>query len=301
MTVNGLRVHSITERMRRCPVLDTVDDVFTHERLKVREWKGEPAREVTPKRDGWWLNCFQQPRDSGNGLCVFGRTIKPEKELSHFLEVYDWYRLLADSLPPLSSVVGELWVPGERASAVVTHMHVQSRDLRFMPFAVPRWNSRDCALESTVWRDDVLVGLGLEPPPHVERMNEGPTELMMLAHHWDAEGVVLKDKNYAGWYKLKEERTADLVCTAVKMGDTDGKYIGQCGSLHGSWYDAEGRLVEVACVSGMDDVTRAEITQADVGRCFECAFQYVGAGGRLRHPRFIRWRDDKPAKECVQP
>lgn len=142
----------------------------------------------------------------------------------------------------------------------------------------------------------------------------------------DIEGLVIKEDHYRGWYKWKASSTVDLVVTSISPGQ--GKYSGQAGALVGSvWatstscktcppielcrvFSAEGatcpicfaplslELVEVANVSGMDDTTRANISESDIGRVFECEYQYVGAGGRLRHPRFKRWRDDKPAKEC---
>jgi len=31
----------------------------------------------------------------------------------------------------------------------------------------------------------------------------------------------------------------------------------------------------------------------------EVSYQYVGDKGRLRHPNFVRWREDKPAAECT--
>jgi ATP-dependent DNA ligase len=129
---------------------------------------------------------------------------------------------------------------------------------------------------------------------------ESRQELLRAARYWDAEGVVLKVGHREGWFKVKEVRTADLVCTGVKPGRADGKFIGEAGSVEGSAW-REGHLVALGWFSGMCDGEREDIDGSCVGRVFEVEYQYVGAGGRMRHPRFVRWRDDKPAAECAVP
>lgn len=279
-------------------MLDSMSGVWCHERLKIREWRGEAVIEIQPKRDGWYLGLYQQPPETGNGLCAFGRKYEAHLELSHMLERQPWYRRIESVLPPLSSVVGEMWVMGEPASSVITHMKSGSRDLRFTPFAVPRWAGEDWAKRTVGDGIHRIREIGLEPMPTLPYMGESREELMTAARHWDAEGVVLKSHNFSGWHKVKEERTIDAVVTAIKPGRPDGKYIGECGSMHVSLL-RNGKLEEVACISGMDDALRASVSSADVTRVCEVKYQYVAAGGRLRHPRFLRWRPDKPLEECT--
>lgn len=129
------------------------------------------------------------------------------------------------------------------------------------------------------------------------------------------EGYVLKDHPLSGWWKFKPGRTLDAVVTGIKPGE--GKYLGQCGALAVSLYAAcicpaggphdkacpvcipGSDLQEIALVSGMDDLTRSQIDSTDIGRVIEVEYQLVGDGGRLRHPRFLRWREDKLATECT--
>lgn len=121
-------------------------------------------------------------------------------------------------------------------------------------------------------------------------------------------------KGYEGWiiwrdslssyhmpllWKLKLEYTYDLVATGITPAKA-GKYHGGCGSLRGSWY-RDGELIEVATCSGMNDETRAAITESDMGRAFEVTCKGFGSRGRLRHPQFERWRDDKPNEDCLAP
>src|SRR5690606_14492263 len=124
---------------------------------------------------------------------------------------------------------------------------------------------------------------------------------LFSTRYGDCEGVVLKDANLFNWYKWKPVKTIDVVITDFTEGD--GKYLGYIGSLKVSVYDERGSLIEIANVSGMTDLERDEITDLAtngglLGRVCEVKYQYVGSGGRLRHPRFKCWREDKPAGEC---
>ena len=140
----------------------------------------------------------------------------------------------------------------------------------------------------------------------------------------DVEGIVLKASHFSGWFKYKASRTVDLVVIGLKEGQ--GKNMGMYGSLHGGVLRYDGycpaclewrgnirglcpkcnahldqveHMVEVASVGGMDNETLEQLGDDDVGRVFECEYQYLGSGNKLRHPRFKRWRDDKPATECT--
>lgn len=122
-------------------------------------------------------------------------------------------------------------------------------------------------------------------------------KLMAEARTRKFEGWVIKEKSVSIlWWKLKLEETVDLVVTGFRPGR--GKYTGKVGAILGSIH-SDGKLTEMAAVSGMDDTLRFSITEADMGRVMEVEFQCWASKGRLRHPRFKRWRDDKPAEECV--
>lgn len=132
-----------------------------------------------------------------------------------------------------------------------------------------------------------------------------------------AEGVMLKDMSQPygkGWTKVKREAHYDVIITgyeaarekSMKKGDdeeTDTKYhrLGWIGKVLFSQY-VDGRLVEFGKASGFDDATRKEISEnkeAFLGRVFEVAAQERFPSGKLRHPRFKRFRPDKPAPECI--
>ena len=66
-------------------------------------------------------------------------------------------------------------------------------------------------------------------------------------------------------------------------------------------YD-DGKLVEVGKCSGVTDEQRgifAANPDAYLGKVIEIAGQEISSHGRIRFPRFVRFRDDKPVEECL--
>lgn len=208
-------------------------------------------------------------------------------------ERYPWAEHF-DRMPDKSSLDGELHIPKCTASIVKTALKEANPLLVFQPFAVPWWDGNNLALESVHRAADVALAAGFSFVPYAELRDDWTVQqLLETAQADDLEGFVLKKVNYGSWYKIKCERTIDLIVTGIQPGK--GKYIGQCGALIVSTVEGH----EVAAVSGMTDAQRVQITEADIGRIVEVRYQCVGTQGRLRHPRFVRWRDnDKQRERC---
>lgn len=140
------------------------------------------------------------------------------------------------------------------------------------------------------------------------------------------EGVVLKhmDHRYGDerlWVKVKRESSADVVVMGFeaakeatkKKGSkekTEAKYAGLVGAILCGQFPspaparAEGlrELVQVARVSGFDDVLRAQMTEKPnkfLGLVLKIKHNGREPTGRFRHPRFGEWRPDKNPKDCV--
>lgn len=125
------------------------------------------------------------------------------------------------------------------------------------------------------------------------------------------EGMMLKrraatyaQKRSSDLLKVKVEHTLDAVVIGYKDGE--GKYSDTIGAIEFGLYDATGALVHAGFCSGMDDATRYEIgrnREALIGSVIEVKhFGLVTEADLdgLRHPNFIRFRDDKPAIECTR-
>ncbi len=120
------------------------------------------------------------------------------------------------------------------------------------------------------------------------------------------EGVILK--NICGlytegdrskdWIKVKKIQTYDGVILDAYEGT--GKYKNNLGSLSIGQY-IKGKLVEVATVSGMNDIQRQDFWDNCLkyqGVCIEFEAQQK-TKNRYRHPRFVRLRPDKSLKDCI--
>jgi bifunctional non-homologous end joining protein LigD len=121
------------------------------------------------------------------------------------------------------------------------------------------------------------------------------------------EGAMIKDASlsYAkgkrghGWFKIKASTTIDTVVTELPV-DGKGQYQGQVGRMVVSQYQ-DGELVERAKVNPPSQEERLEMTNNPdkyLGRVVEVKHYGVLKDG-LRHPTFVRWREDKEAGDCT--
>jgi len=211
----------------------------------------------------------------------------------------NWWDKLPTHLQNIASdipVDGELHWPGHPATDIVTGLKHKSPELRFTGFYLPFFSGKPLEHRRRIRIMNFHVPNLYGPetyitPPSLKRLEEVALLLKL-------EGWVLKEESYPYWWKIKLEKTYDLIVTRFNIATT-GRHQGKLKSLRCSAY-IQGNLIEVANVSGMNDVERyAFDPNIDIGRVVEVRAQFRAAKGRLRHPRFIRWRDDKPAKECV--
>lgn len=199
----------------------------------------------------------------------------------------------------------ELWRTGRRASYVKSGIVNEDKDLMLDVFAVP---TLDHNMPLHLLADQVQRW-GLNFPPwydveeyavpnparcwHELMISRQPVHsLPMTLIEGAMEGYVMKDSNFSEFYKHKPFLTADLAVVDIKAGKK--KYTGQVGALICAL--ADGTIV--ANCSGMSDDERLQMSDADIGRIVEVKYQYVGDGGRLRHPTFVRFRDDKDVADA---
>lgn len=125
------------------------------------------------------------------------------------------------------------------------------------------------------------------------------------------EGLVVKDlndKQYRPggksplWYKIKKQLTMDyVICGFSKTNSAAYAKKGFVGGVICGLY-VNGNLVEKVTVGSMSDDQRLEFGKngdAYIGKVVEVAGFEVFDSGSMRHPSFVRVRDDKDAKECV--
>lgn len=276
--------------------------LFLHERLKALEYNHQQVLYVHEKIDGHRLTFVKQHKDMVKDMFAFTMgniDLWPsltEKAKKH--DIWPWLARLA-SMPNKSSIDGELYLPGRKASDVKTAIKESDPELQFCAFAVPYWEYDRLYTSTLEWAMSVCTNLGLQFSSFHKLDTPGPVDVTswLAACPPEIEGYVLKAANYHKWYKIKPVKTVDAVVTGIAGGK--GKYEGMCGALLCSVYDAHMNLVEVCACSGMTDIERAAIDMSDVGRVVEVKYQEVLTHGRLRHPNFVRWREDKRPSECT--
>lgn len=253
------------------------------------------------KRDGHYLAVTKTLQ--GDIVCLTSQpTIITEKLRWHSL-----YKC-AQSMFNGSTVIGELWAQGTPASQIKTLINAQSTELQFSAFGLTMWRSINQSAIPSLPLHTVQIAVeahGFDFCEYLELSTGSVTrqhnELVVLLDNCantDVEGYVLKNGNLLDWHKLKPAPTIDLIICGYVPADFAGKYAGQIGSLVVS--TAEG--CEVGFVSGMNDEQRLEFTSNKslyIGKVCEVGYQKMDSNGRLRHPRFIQLRDDKPADKCT--
>jgi ATP-dependent DNA ligase len=211
---------------------------------------------------------------------------------------------LTATWPDWSVTDGELFARGRPAAFVSTAI-ATGEDLEYLAFAAPFWNNQDLRAQPYAANRALMIHNDIDCVAIQASWDEPPTEKeiheLCRSRRPPLEGLVLKrpDLGYGqGWYRCKEVCTIDCVVLSLQKGR--GKYRGMVGALRCGLFTGEGNVViEVCSASGMTDEERAVITEKDLGRVVEIEYQQVDAGGRLRFPRFLRWRDNKPTRQCT--
>ena len=238
------------------------------------------------------------------------------------------------AVPELAGTVldGEL-TAGKDSNSVAHALGSHASDeekkaITYVVFDIIRYNGKDVTGEPDRKRRSLLEALFMETRleecssialmPRPEGMTPAEKKKVLTdAIAAGEEGVMIKDvtKPYGkGWTKVKREAKYDVIVMgyaapkekSLKKGDaeeTDTKFHknGWIGAIVFGQY-RDGKLWECGQTSGMDEAVRQAVSEDKdgfIGKPFEIAAQERFPTGRFRHPRFIRWRDDKSANECI--
>lgn len=185
--------------------------------------------------------------------------------------------------------------------------------VRYYVFDILQYKGKDLRNLPLKTRKQYLKQLVGELPAHIRKNWVYLEPSKNLKESFDrivkdgGEGVILKNINsvYAegkrnkDWIKVKKIETYDGVIIGYQPGT--GKYKHLFGALLIGQY-VDGKLQEVAKVSGMTDAQRIHIwknKEKFLGAVIEFEAQEPTKAKRYRHPRFERFRPDKDAKACI--
>lgn len=292
----------------------TFDCMLAHkfEEKRIKEW---PVA-VEPKYDGW--RCLAVVKSDGKGNVkaqTFSRTGKPYTTLGPIERALE--EVLLEPMENTGNFHEfELIFDGEIMSgsfndtaSAAGKKDVDAEDAVFRIFDAINgadWNSGKMTKPYLTRRDSICrvfgdPGAAFIPKLQVAEMwichsLETVMQHNARIHAEGGEGVIVKPlqhlyerKRSHSWLKVKAFETHDLVITDMFEGE--GKYAGKMG---GVICDFDG--VEVRVGGGWSDADR-EIMWNDqssyIGRMIEVGAHEQTPDGSLRHPRFMRFRDDK--------
>lgn len=148
--------------------------------------------------------------------------------------------------------------------------------------------------------------------PHIRAMPQwttGHSEIFHKVVSRGGEGLIIKDirTGYGiGWSKAKKAFEVSCFISGYKPGN--GKYEGGIGAIAISVYDEYGNAVEVGFASGFSDEIREQISSDQASWLFKVVDIYAHElskpskdhpSGRLRHPTYLRFRDDLDETDCT--
>lgn len=290
------------------------------------KWKPEEINRIEEKLDGHRIAIVRH----SNRECARDNLQRPAGAPHSKVEVrtrtvgVDLWPQIQEFLPDLAEIAlhlpygtvldGELYAPGVPATSVKTMINEGDSRLRFTPFAMPVFDFRPQTYVRFEIIEAMLREQGLSLPksysshhlPLVGRISrqEGTRFLQEEALRMGMEGFVLKRYHYEGWYKVKPKRTVDAVVMGTTVSTSDTHW-GTLRAIQVGVY-FEGGLLQIASVgSGFQQEYRHSLDTdakraALIGRICEVEYDDLAANGKLKFPRFLRWRDDeKTLAECT--
>jgi hypothetical protein len=271
---------------------------------------GQPWRYAHWKRDGHYLRIEVDSRENPVKWSAFTR--RPTAVGYALRDCWKGLLGLLDGLratPGSWIILAEMYYPGQPASYVKTGLATGDTGLSVEAFAllkIPKYEILETAAMNLQDVSFLCRHHGIPFVPFYEGpIRDADTPSMMYSAHNELmpndaiEGFVLKTSNLNGWRKWKHTKTIDLICAGYVEGT--GKYKGLIGSVQGAVCNSNGERVIIADCSGMTDAQRSFISRhrsEHLDKVFEVEYQLVGSQGRLRHPVFKGWRDDKQPWQC---
>ena len=265
--------------------------------------QGKKVRFVQAKKDGHRVTIYVDDREERKRIGGIKCMTKTGIDISEKLHRLDkvWSPIV--KLPSGTVVDAELYADNVQATEVKTLINKKDLRLKLSGFALPY--HRGHPVDSMVDAFTCLHQLGLNPPEIVEDYGslievtaDDVNYWLRLAVDLKIEGFVLKESHLRGWWKLKPTKTVDAFVTGTTKSFSALHYGGIQG-FNVSLLDADNNPVDMGNVgSGFTAKLRQLDPKQFIGKVMEIQYDSLAAKGKLKFPRFVRWREDKLMEEC---
>ncbi|KKN75672.1 hypothetical protein LCGC14_0377740 [marine sediment metagenome] len=277
---------------------------------KFKDYAGQPVRYIQSKFDGHLVKVYKrayEPKGRWDGRII--ALSKNDKDMTDKLCAINHIHKELLGLPSDSQIFAELHCPGRFSTDVKTMLNAADSDLRLTAFAAPTIRGKNWSFMPLPVVMEQLRAHGIESTKTVIRQMESISKIAQQAMLADAieqklEGWVLKESHMDGWYKLKPTKTVDCFVTGTTMS-TSASHYGGLKSIDVAVRAPGNAIMTLGTVGGgfkadfrMEHNTK-EKRKTLVGRVCEVEYDSLAAGGKLRFPRVLRWREDKNKEDCT--
>ncbi len=268
---------------------------------KVTEYGGQPVSVAQVKFDGYYTEVYKS-KD-------FGIKIYHKKQN---IDIWPKLRLIksihrsVEQLPNETILRCELHALGIHATSVPTLTNDADPRLLLSPFKIEMLEEEIGCF--TFYMEHKLLSDYFPVVPDYYNLEDEGGELTIirteeykkLAIDKKIEGWVVKDTPNGNCWKIKPEKTVDAFVIGYSISESDS-YFGGLKSVTFAVYDGKKEIEIGTAGSGFGGDYRMSVDpETLIGRVAEFGYQCLGAKGRLKFPKFLRWRDDeKTAKECL--
>ena len=276
---------------------ENIQDEINRARIDCRDVELDHARSlgfdlVQPKYDGWWVLV---DFDGSYGT-IYSTSGRPLGNIILKSAWFDGVKLIGEFM------YGTNWAQSHVPGRIYIHdciTGLDGKDFSQVPY-YDRLKEVDKLIHFIASDQLVLV-----PTFH---MNDVDGLWSYLVDEQGYEGLVYKNSSskldpHSVWFgRTKKDFTQDFIVMGFIEGN--GKHKGSLGAIECGLI-VKGQLTKITRVGGgFSDNQRAVIWNDQklyLGRVIEVTGKQLFPSGALRHPNFIRFRDDKLPERCTWP
>jgi len=276
---------------------------------KFKDYIDQKVNYIQPKFDGHLVKIYKEQIGEYIETSVFTKNDKDiTKKICNIKHLHD----MLICIPPNSILFGELHCPGIKATSIPTLLNNTDERLQISIFAAPILNRLNFQNEDLI---SIMNKVTFYNIPVIntkitllQNIRKNTIErLLKEAEEQKLEGWVLKENHMSGWYKLKPVKTIDCFVISSSQSFSSSHYGGLQSISVACYKKDKNDKLRIHLLGNVGSGFTKEFRLSFEGvsrfalldKICEVAYDSIAANGKLRFPRFIRWRDDKNKKDCV--